>query len=40
MRRQVGTYLPIHLSSMGRACLAAMPEDERDFLLDAIRLKI
>ncbi|WP_438810588.1 IclR family transcriptional regulator domain-containing protein, partial [Proteus mirabilis] len=23
MRRQVGTYLPIHLSSMGRACLAA-----------------
>ncbi|MHA3050698.1 IclR family transcriptional regulator, partial [Acinetobacter sp. ANC 4639] len=23
MRRSVGTYLPIHLSSMGRACLAA-----------------
>ena len=39
MRRQVGTHLPIHLSSMGRACLAAMPEDERDFLLDAIRRK-
>lgn len=39
MRRQVGTYLPIHLSSMGRACLAAMPEDERVFLLDAIRQK-
>lgn len=39
MRRQVGTYLPIHLSSMGRACLAAMPEDERDFLLNAIRSK-
>ena len=39
MRRQVGTYLPIHLSSMGRACLAAMPEDERDFLLNASRLK-
>ena len=39
MRRQVGTYLPIQLSSMGRACLAAMPEDERDFLLNAIRLK-
>ena len=33
MRRQVGTYLPIHLSSMGRACLAAMPEDERSFYL-------
>ncbi len=39
MRRQVGTHLPIHLSSMGRACLAAMPEDEREFLMDAIRLK-
>lgn len=39
MRRQVGTYLPIHLSSMGRACLAAMPEDEREFLLNAIRNK-
>lgn len=39
MRRQVGTHLPIHLSSMGRACLAAMPEDERDFLLDAIHRK-
>jgi len=39
MRRQVGTYLPIHLSSVGRACLAAMPEDEREFLLNAIRAK-
>lgn len=39
MRRQVGTYLPIHLSSMGRACLAAIPEDERLFLLNAIRQK-
>ncbi len=39
MRRQVGTYLPIHLSSMGRACLAALQEDERDFLLNAIREK-
>lgn len=39
MRRQVGTYLPIHLSSVGRACLAAMPEDEREFILDAIRRK-
>lgn len=39
MRRSVGTYLPIHLSSMGRACLAAMPSDERDFLLNAIREK-
>ena len=39
MRRQVGTYLPIHLSSMGRACLAAMPEDEREFLMRAIQQK-
>lgn len=39
MRRQVGTHLPIHLSSMGRACLAAMPDDERDFLMNAIRNK-
>jgi len=39
MRRPVGTYLPIHLSAMGRACLAAMPADERDFLLNAIREK-
>lgn len=37
MRRQVGTYLPIHVSSLGRACLAAMPENERDFILDHIR---
>ena len=39
MRRQVGSHLPIHQSSMGRACLAAMPEEERDFLLDALRDK-
>jgi DNA-binding IclR family transcriptional regulator len=37
MRRQVGSYLPLHLSSVGRACLAAMPEQERTFLLDHIR---
>lgn len=39
IRRQVGTYLPIHQSSMGRACLAILPEDEREFLLNAIRTK-
>lgn len=39
MRRQVGSELPIHLSAMGRACLAAMPNDEREFLLNAIRRK-
>ena len=39
MRRNVGSTLPIHLSSMGRACLAAMPTDEQHFILDAIRRK-
>lgn len=37
MRRQTGSYLPLAQSSVGRACLAAMPETERDFLLDHIR---
>ncbi|WP_367104300.1 IclR family transcriptional regulator [uncultured Psychrobacter sp.] len=39
MRRNVGSYLPIHLSSMGRACLASMPPAEQEFILDAIRSK-
>ncbi len=37
MRRQIGSYLPLAQSSVGRACLAAMPETEREFLLDHIR---
>lgn len=37
MRRQIGSYLPMAQSSVGRACLAAMPETEREFLLDHIR---
>lgn len=37
MRRQVGSYLPLAQSSVGRACLAAMPDSERAFLLDHIR---
>lgn len=37
MRRQIGSYLPLAQSSAGRACLAAMPENEREFLLDHIR---
>lgn len=37
MRRNVGSYLPIHLSSMGRACLASMPPAEQEFILNAIR---
>ncbi len=39
MRRNVGSYLPIHLSSMGRACLASMAPAEQEFILDAIRSK-
>ena len=37
MRRQIGSYLPLAASSVGRACLAAMPENEREFLLEHIR---
>jgi DNA-binding IclR family transcriptional regulator len=37
MRRQIGSYLPLAQSSAGRACLAAIPESEREFLLDHIR---
>lgn len=32
MRRQVGSHLSLHRSAIGRACLAAMPEDEREFI--------
>lgn len=39
MRRNIGSYLPIHLSAMGRACLAIMPSAEQAFILDAIRDK-
>lgn len=34
IRRQIGTRLPIHQSSAGRACLAAMPASEADALMD------
>lgn len=37
MRRAIGSTLPLHSSSMGRACLAAMAEKEREFLMEAIR---
>jgi len=37
MRRQIGSYLPLAETSAGRACLAALPESEREFLLDHIR---
>lgn len=39
MRRNVGSHLPIHLSAMGRACLASMPTAEQEYILDAIRSK-
>ena len=39
MRRNVGSYLPIHSSSMGRACLASMPPAEQEYILNAIRSK-
>ena len=39
MQRNIGSYLPIHLSSMGRACLASMPPAEQEFILNAIRNK-
>jgi DNA-binding IclR family transcriptional regulator len=37
MRRQVGSYLPLHLSAVGRACLAGTPEQEREQLLAQLR---
>ncbi|HGW5894288.1 TPA: IclR family transcriptional regulator [Pseudomonas aeruginosa] len=37
MRRQVGSHLSLYRSAIGRACLAAMPEDEREFILGHIR---
>ena len=36
MRRPIGSTLPLHNTSMGRACLAAMPETEREFILEAL----
>lgn len=37
IRRQIGIRLPIHQSSAGRACLAAMPPQEADLLMDHLR---
>lgn len=36
MRRPVGSTLPIHTSAIGRACLAAMEENERLYLFEAL----
>jgi DNA-binding IclR family transcriptional regulator len=38
-RRQVGFQMPIHLTSIGRATLAGMPESERDVVLDQLRAR-
>ncbi|CAO1668093.1 IclR family transcriptional regulator [Salinicola sp. NYA28a] len=37
IRRQIGTRLPIHQSSAGRACLAAMPQDEAEVIMEHIK---
>ena len=37
IRRQIGIRLPIHQSSAGRACLAAMPTQESDVIMDHLR---
>ncbi|MCS3803383.1 DNA-binding IclR family transcriptional regulator [Chromobacterium alkanivorans] len=34
MRRQIGSRIPLHSTAMGKACLAAMPEPERAFVLN------
>jgi DNA-binding IclR family transcriptional regulator len=36
-RRQVGYQMPIHLTAIGRANMAVMPDAERNTLLDQIR---
>lgn len=36
-RRQVGYQMPIHLTSIGRACMAAMSDADRETVLDEIR---
>lgn len=37
MHRQVGSYLSLHYSAIGRVCLAVIPEDKREFTLEHIR---
>lgn len=39
MRRPIGSTLPLHNTAMGRACLAAMSESEREFILKALEKK-
>lgn len=39
LRLSVGSYLPLATTAMGRAFLCGLPEQERDYLLDQIRLQ-
>ena len=39
LRREPGTRVPIATTAMGRALLCGLPEDEREQLLEKIRLK-
>lgn len=39
LRMDVGSRIPLATTSMGRALLAALPDDERDYLLSHIRRK-
>jgi len=39
LQRSIGARLPLATTSMGRAYLAALPESERSFLMDHIRLR-
>lgn len=36
MRRPIGSTIPLHNTAMGRACLAALPENERNFIMEAL----
>lgn len=39
LQRGIGTRLPIATTGMGRAYLAGLPENDRNFLMDQIRLR-
>ncbi|GAC1318285.1 MAG: IclR family transcriptional regulator [Collimonas sp.] len=39
LRRDVGSRIPLATTSMGRAFLCGLPQAERDFLMDHIRLR-
>jgi DNA-binding IclR family transcriptional regulator len=38
LRRDVGSHIPIATTAMGKALLSVLPQTERDFLMDHIRL--